>query len=173
MYNNFSYSLTYPHVMHNNRRQFSSNNVIFRALIFVRQVFQPSGQHLELSAGVRGEQRGDPADAGRHNVNDNAANQMHRKHNFVSRTLLRIEKDIVIALHQRPDRHISDYDFAADYWLNQTVSKAAGEQEQRTADEDEAPGSGLVQHDSAIVRVPYVSPVLLQVPHALLDTILP
>lgn len=173
MYNNFSYLLTYPHVMHDNRRQFSSNDVLFRPLIFVRQVLQPSGQHLELSASVRGEQRGDPADTGRHDIYEDAGNQMHRKYNFVSRTLLRIEKDIVIALHQRPDRYISDYDLAADYRLNQTISETTGEQEQRSADENEAPGSGLVQHDSAIIRVPYVSPVLLQVSHAFLDTILP
>lgn len=99
MRNNFSYLLTYPHVMHDNRRQSSSNGAFFRPLVFVRQVLQPNGQHLQLSASVHGEQRGDSADAGCHDINDDAGHQMHRKYDLISGALLRIEKDKVVALH--------------------------------------------------------------------------
>lgn len=141
---NFSYLLTYPYVMHDDRRQSSSNSAIFRPLIFARQVLQPSSQHLELSASMHSEQSGDPTDASCHDIYDHAAYQMHRKHDLVSRTLLRIKKNKVVALHQRSDRHISDYGLAADYRFNQTVSETTGEQEQRGANENETPGFGLV-----------------------------
>lgn len=67
MCNDFSYSLTYSHVTRDDHCQVLSGEIL-RSSVLVRQICQPSGQHFELSAGVHGEQRGDPADAGRHEV---------------------------------------------------------------------------------------------------------
>lgn len=103
---------------------------------------------------------------------DDACQQVHREHYLVRGTLLRIEEDEVITLHQRTDGDVTDDDLAAEYRLNQTVGQAAGEEEQRGADENKTPGLRPVQHDSAIVCVPHVSPVLLHVPHAFANAIL-
>jgi len=96
---------------------------------------------------------------------------MYREHDLVSRTLLRVEEDvIIIALLHRLDCAVSSS--TAKDRLHQAITEVADEKKQRGADQDEAAGFRVLQHDPTIVRVPDVPPILLHMLHTFSDTIL-
>jgi len=92
--------------MHDDSCQCLSCHTVSRPLL-IRQILQPRGQHLELSARVHSEQRGDSAHSGHDDVNEDAGQQMYQDHDLISRALMRVEENVIItALLHRSDRDI-------------------------------------------------------------------
>lgn len=136
----------------------------------VDEVLHQSHQDLHLRARMHHKDSSETANRHRDRVHDETAKDLQEKHDFVGRTLLRIEENVITGAGERSNRDVLiNNDASSRQRHYRIVGQSAAIHERATQGEQSSSGAGFAQHYFPHVTDSYCFPVFFDVPQAASD----